>query len=504
MARQQSSIIKTYLIKHKLLWIIGIGLVLRLISLNQSYWLDEAINVTAASTRSYLDLITNYSLGDFHPPLYHPLLKTWIELFGSSEIATRSFSIILGLAVGLFSFWLATDYFAYNQAKLKLKRFPLNSSQLTLLLVMISPLLIYYSQEARMYMLAAAGYILAVWAAYRLLVQNRTRSITLSLSGYITRLQTHPKVSFGLWLGMVIFTYTDYVPWLALPVFVIFFPIISLLALLPLLPWMPLFFEQLSIGLSTANLYPEWGRVVGGFSLKNIALIPVKFLIGRVNYQPQWWYGLISILGVGAVLASLGSQIKIPTKLKDVKIPNLFVWLVSFSPIVIGIGLSTQVSLLSYFRFIFVLPLMYLLFVAGLSRLPIKWRQACLGLVLIISLVSTGRYLTMPEYQREDWRGLSRWIDQQEVTGQAIIPNLAQAAPYQWYQKEVPIYDHVETLPVLSESIYYIRYVPEIYDPNDEIPRRLEELGYVWVENRDFNGVLVWHYQYQQKLFAQR
>ena len=45
------------------------GLVLRLINLNQSLWLDE-ITQAVTSKGSFLNIF-NELQGDFHPPLYH-------------------------------------------------------------------------------------------------------------------------------------------------------------------------------------------------------------------------------------------------------------------------------------------------------------------------------------------------------------------------------------------------------------------------------------------------
>ena len=77
--------------------IIIVALILRVINLDQSLWLDEAINVNNATNLDYKTLVLNYSLGDFHPPLFHVVLKTWILLFGNSEIAVRSPSIIFAI-----------------------------------------------------------------------------------------------------------------------------------------------------------------------------------------------------------------------------------------------------------------------------------------------------------------------------------------------------------------------------------------------------------------------
>ena len=52
--------------------VVGLGLVLRLISIKQSLWLDEA-TTALVSQRSILDYFTNFALGDFHPPVYYLL-----------------------------------------------------------------------------------------------------------------------------------------------------------------------------------------------------------------------------------------------------------------------------------------------------------------------------------------------------------------------------------------------------------------------------------------------
>ena len=73
------------------------GLILRLVNLNQSLWLDEAINAQFVRILNLKELVFNYSIGDFHPPLYHVVLKAWTSIFGFSEISLRMPSVILGV-----------------------------------------------------------------------------------------------------------------------------------------------------------------------------------------------------------------------------------------------------------------------------------------------------------------------------------------------------------------------------------------------------------------------
>ncbi len=255
-----------------------LALALRLITLNQSLWLDEGINVNVARGLSYKDLIFHYSLGDFHPPLYHIILKTWITFFGYSEISVRIPSVILGVG---------TVFIVYLIAK---KLFEQRTAIIAATLIATAPLHIYYSQEARMYMLAA---FLA----------------TLSVYFFISILK---KDTFLNWFGFIIATtlmlYSDYLPYLLLPAYLFFIfinrkrinpqivraAIPSLILILALLsPWLMLLPQQLAGGLGTAAASPAWAQVVGAGSIKNLALTFIKFIVGRISASDHRLYALL-------------------------------------------------------------------------------------------------------------------------------------------------------------------------------------------------------------------
>ena len=130
----------------KLLIILFLALFIRLIGLNQSLWLDEAVTANIVSNYSYSEIITKFSPTDFHPPLYYLVLKFWTNIFGYSEIALRFPSVI---------FSLLTAWVLY---KISWKVCPTSSRHdvgTTLgawaaALFLFNPLIIYYSQEARM------------------------------------------------------------------------------------------------------------------------------------------------------------------------------------------------------------------------------------------------------------------------------------------------------------------------------------------------------------------
>lgn len=122
-----------------ILFILTLGFLLRLINLNQSLWLDEAITAKVVQKFGFLDIITKFSPNDFHPPLYYLFLKVWTNFFGYSEISLRLPSVIFSLITVVFVYLIAKKFISKKAALL------------SAFFLTINPLFVYYSQEARMY-----------------------------------------------------------------------------------------------------------------------------------------------------------------------------------------------------------------------------------------------------------------------------------------------------------------------------------------------------------------
>jgi hypothetical protein len=135
----QKSTIRSSLV---LLFILVLAAFLRFYLLDgQSFWNDEG-NSARIAERS-LQLITEGAAGDIHPPLYYYLLHFWRSIFGASEFALRSLSAVLGVLLVALTFLIGR------------KAFSIGIGLLAALVAAINPFQIYYSQEARMYMLLA-------------------------------------------------------------------------------------------------------------------------------------------------------------------------------------------------------------------------------------------------------------------------------------------------------------------------------------------------------------
>ncbi len=115
----------------------------------QSLWYDEGTSVALAG-RSLVQIAHN-AADDIHPPLYYWLLALWSRLFGNGVVAMRGLSALLGTAVvgGVFA--------------LGRRLWGTAVGALAGLLAAISPLLVWYSQEVRMYILATALAVGLMW-----------------------------------------------------------------------------------------------------------------------------------------------------------------------------------------------------------------------------------------------------------------------------------------------------------------------------------------------------
>lgn len=446
--------------------------VIRLISLNQSLWLDEATSVLTASNFSLTEIITKFAPGDFHPPLYYLLLKFWLSAFGNSEVVVRLLSVVFGVA---------TVYVIYLIGK---KLFTEKLAFVASLIFAIAPLHIYYSQEARMYSLA-------------------TFLSTVSVLFFLKILEKKPKildwVLFSFSLALLVFT--DYLPALMIPVFVStalvarkkwdwwknflfsFIPLIFIFSF-----WLPIFIKQLTSGLSVKAISPNWWGILGKANLKNFLLIPVKFMLGRISFINKSIYALAI-----AIFAGIYAYLFYQTKKIFPKTIILWCWLLL--PILLSLVIALKVPSLSYFRLIFCLPAFYLLIAVGLTQIKKNISTILLLAVLILNFWASGNYLLNSRFQREDWRGLVNFIKNESrgIKSQVIFVANSQMEAFSYYAKDIN-FGGPKILNRVNKQIWLMRYVQPIFDPDDSVRYEVEKLGFKKLGEFDFNGVVVWRY----------
>ncbi|MBI3978619.1 MAG: glycosyltransferase family 39 protein, partial [Chloroflexi bacterium] len=127
----------------------------------QSLWSDEGASVVMAG-RSVAEIAAR-AAGDIHPPLYYVLLHWWSLGAGQSAFALRYGSVLVGLIVVALVYGLGCRL-AGQMAGL-----------IAAALAAGSPLLVYYSQEMRMYMLMTTFTSAATVCFLRLSEPGRAR-----------------------------------------------------------------------------------------------------------------------------------------------------------------------------------------------------------------------------------------------------------------------------------------------------------------------------------------
>lgn len=128
-----------------------------------SLWFDEGLSVAFAG-RPLPAMLQTLVRDDLHPPLYYLLLHAWMLLGGTGEFAVRWVSLVPGVLLVPLAYTTLAEVYAGRE------RFgiaALAAGAPAALLVGLSPFLIYTSQEARMYSLAAMWGLLAVASLLR-------------------------------------------------------------------------------------------------------------------------------------------------------------------------------------------------------------------------------------------------------------------------------------------------------------------------------------------------
>ncbi|MCB0070250.1 MAG: glycosyltransferase family 39 protein, partial [Caldilineaceae bacterium] len=136
--------------------VLALATALRFYALDHSsLWSDEG-NTWALVQRPFAQIARD-AAADIHPPGYYWALKAWTALWGTSAWALRSFSAVAGV---LLVAAIAAVAAQFRSARHRRALFP----TLAALTAAVNPFQIYYSQEARMYMLLAVEGAGVFWA----------------------------------------------------------------------------------------------------------------------------------------------------------------------------------------------------------------------------------------------------------------------------------------------------------------------------------------------------
>src|SRR3989338_1621772 len=461
--------------------ILVVAIIFRLVNINQSLWLDEATQVLLSQKSLYSIFFERTA--DFHPPLSYVIYHFWMQI-SQTEIWLRSLSVVFGVL---------TVYLTYKLALLIFNRWVAITSSL---LMAIAPYHIYYSQEIRMYSLAVFLILLSV---YFLVLQLRNGFKMMYKLGFIlataTLIYTH---YMGLFLIIALLTYLFLQKKESLIKLLTQFLIIILLYI----PWLPQLIKQLQGGVNVDSYLPHWREVLTLDLYKAVPLTIFKFSIGRIDFENQTLY----IVVAGLVLIIFGYLlIKGILILKDDE-KILSFWFII--PIILSLVVSVKTPLFQPFRLLFIIPAFYLILAGGIYQ-SARFRYLLLLVVIWVSLIGNIFYIFNSRFQREDWRGVSNFLQSRLNNDQIKVLSVwpEPFPPYEWYMNDKSALHMGSDLPysyseidkslnsVKFKEVYLLEYLQDLSDPNRLTQHWLEKNGYQVKDIEDFRGVgFVYHY----------
>ncbi|MFH1928703.1 MAG: glycosyltransferase family 39 protein [Chloroflexota bacterium] len=412
----------------------------------QSLWNDEGTTVQLVGAD--LGTITRLAASDIHPPLYYYALHFWVAIFGTSEFAARSLSALLGTVLVALVYLLGR------------RLYDSRTGILAAFVTALAPFQVYYSQEARMYILATMlgavstfllvtildaegkddarkgerkawylpiAYVLVTSAALYthylafslLLAQNLCWILVIGHSLWRTG-QLKGKVvlrRLAFWAAMQIAIVGLYCPWL-------------------LMTW-----EQLG----------RWPAVSEPFGF--IWMLQRTLLVFGLGVTVEISTTTGAIAAGFGLLAILGAMYGVLRGDRDGMKGSLVAWSYCSVPVLVLYILSRQRPLWNPKFLLLASPGFYILVAHGapavtslVSRFSRRAVSIALTSVLLFVILASGLSLHNlyhdPRYARDDYRGIVRYIEATAGPNDAIIIN----APSQietvahYYRGDLPMY----------------------------------------------------------------
>ncbi|MEA3408149.1 MAG: glycosyltransferase family 39 protein [Chloroflexota bacterium] len=387
----------------------------------QSLWYDEGWSVHLAREGVRSALAQAASAGHTHPPGYYLLLMAWVRLVGSSVIAVRGLSALLGLFTVLGLYRLGTVLFD-------------RSTGLTAAFFLaIAPAHIIYSQEARMYALLALCFTVLLGFFYRLGADDRpwSRGDWITLAFWeIAAIYTH-YFAFFLLIGMS--------AWL-LPRLVVYVKEgrprprrwlgVQGIALLAFLPWLAPALARakghVSLGAAPPRIVPfllqNWSFLLGGH-------------IGLYGREPAFAFASKALLGIAAL------SVVILYMVEDHRRETAYLVLQGLLPLVLLFALMrVRPGFHPRYILMLIVPLILVMghVVVAFSRRRMGYKA--LGLLVACGwLGATGlaahALLADSYYARDDARGVVSYLNETLDSGAVVLMDMEDWALHYYFDE---------------------------------------------------------------------
>ena len=402
---------------------LGLAFLVRVISLDtQGLWRDE-VDQWRFALQSWGEMLRNFTRAGWNGPLYSPLMRVWIALTGDSIFAMRYFSLLWGvLSVALLYVLVKrlADDAAYGEGP----------AQWSALLLALSPYMVWYAQEIKMYTWVPMLVLLALYA--------------------LDCACTHPSRQW--WATVLIATslafYSHLLAALVIPVEVLWFWLhprrqkhawrggaitLALLTLpyLPMLRWIaPLLLAEretgypaYSLGQMTETLFAGWTLGVS----QNLSGGPLPLYIAL-------FLGGMALLGIVGLLL----------RKRIVALAQLWLWMLV--PLLLLWLLSLRGPIFTDRYLIWAAPAFYVLAGIGLATIHDLWRWLVIILllhILVLNGVGLCRQAMIPI--KPQFQPATRHIEASRAPGELVLFQIP-------YNHHVAMYYAKESLDPWAEA----------------------------------------------------
>jgi mannosyltransferase len=459
-----------------LLAVVLLALALRVNRLEvQSLWYDEAVTAQVASQG--MAELTRWTAQDIQPPLYYYAVSAWARLQGRGEWALRFPSVFAGVLT-VPALWALGRRLFGSGAEGR------SAALVAALLAAISPLYVYYSQEARMYAQLTLLGVIAGYTLLRAMAAARTRDEVLWWAGFVlsgaAMMYTHYfgvflLLAYGLWFLMnwapdIADPRAGRTPWRRLGLAAGAGIAIGLLYL----PWLPAMLTRYQVDRS----YWE-GALKLGEALRHVA---VSFTAGATETMLESdavrllpWFGAIFAVAI-LVLATRRSDRQAVTEAGESEAGGpgepfrpglgrkalLYLLVMLFVPIVAVLVVASRTPKFNARYLMLASPAYILLLAGGIGALLGGWRSrtwsahssrprrfvivaaSLLGLLLIVflaavSAASIRNWFGDPAFTKAQWREVAAAIRSNMGTDEAVLLVSGHAWPaWDYYAPDIP------------------------------------------------------------------
>jgi len=436
-----------------LLGILLLAFALQLFAIErQDIWGDEAFSIWL-SQQPFSEIVKGGA--DTHPPGYPLLLALWIRAAGNSSLVTRTLSAFAAFLVVSLVFVLGSRIYGPG------------TGVISALLGAVSPMLVYYAQETRMYTLVTAMTAASVYWAMRLIQGERSmRSWIFYLFFSLAAIYTHYYAFFVVVVEnlLVLLCWLRSRNWRKMRRW---FAAQAILGA-AYVPWI-LAQTQFLSGKASART-SAWSLATAGEIAKQTltAFSAGLALPAEQSQNITLTFGAVALLGAISSLTAHHQKTLVP--LFYLSIPSVIAWLVN--------------PIMPFFfprYLLLIIPAFYLIIASGL-RLLQKHGNIVMGLGLLALLTGSGRglygYYTDNRFVKGQYGQMMAYVKRHAQPDDVLLlANPLQRRLFEYYRPE-DIETHYVTEVTLSEiaeqhqRIWLVRFGnPAVYDPHGDLNR---------------------------------